>query len=195
MAESTELRANVPVTVSLDINDLVKAYVGEIPTYTGDPDDEMEPPPPLYGEIIGAAAHIVAQSVIRDTTRYGGLKSRVDAQIDAALNAGIVAELEKPFKPVDSYGQVDRHADPTTLREQIGKHAAEWIAKGMKGSRSGYSSDNGALYQYINKELEQLIKTDLKAVADSARAAVTQKVQKEAATVIADIITKTAGVK
>lgn len=191
---TTDLKANVPVTVSLDIEELVQAYVGTIPTYTGDPDDDVEAPPPLYGEIITAAAHVVARSVINDTTRYGGLKRYVEDAITRQLDTLVAAELEKPFKPVDTYGEVIRGAEPTSLREQIGQHATTWIAKAMK-SGSRYASDNGELYKYIDGELLKLLKTDLKAAADQARAAVTTKIQTEAAKVLGDIITQAGGVK
>jgi hypothetical protein len=190
---TTDLNATVPITVSLDLQELLNATVGPIPAYTGDPDDYQEPPPPLHSEIIGAAAHLVARKLMSDATGYQGLQSRIRDAIDAKLGEMVTAELDKPFKPVDSYGEVLRSAEPTSLRAQIGKQAAEALAKGMAPS-DRYSSDSirGALKKYIDTEIDRQIKGELAETVKQAKAAVVDKVKANVTQVITDTITRTA---
>lgn len=187
-----QIKAEAEVTVTLNLQQLLHATIGEIPPYTGDPDDDFEMPTPLYGAIVQAAATQLVHDIRRDAEGYRGLSGKVREVIEERISEAIVEQLDREFKPVDSYGEVQRNADPTTLREQIGKQARDALAQGMAPSdRSGYNSGTkGAVRKYIDAEIDRQIKTELQAEVASAKALVVAKVKDAAAQAITDQITK-----
>ncbi len=188
-ATPDEIQATVPITVTVDLEQLLTAQVGDIPAWTGDPDDEYEPPTPLIGAIITGVAHVMAGKLMADATGYQGMKGRIRDAIDERVGEIVAAQLDREFKPVDSYGEVIRHAEPTTLREQIKTQASDALAKGMQpGDR--YNSKLGGLKKYIDEEIDRQIKKELQQEVAAAKAAVVDKVKANAAAVIADTITR-----
>lgn len=187
-----EIKASVPLTLSVDLHELLEATVGHIPVYTGDPDDDYEPNP-VVGVLVQAAARILADKLMSDAKGYHGMQARIREAIDEKLAEMVTIELDKPFKPVDSYGEAVRGAEPTTLRALIGKQASEALAKGMAPS-DRYSNDatKGALKKYIEGEIDRQIKTELQAEVAKAKAAVVDKVKANVTAVITDAITRTA---
>lgn len=191
-----QIKAEAEVTVTLNLEQLLHATVGEIPEFTGDYDyeegREFEPPTPLYGAIVQAAASQLVAEVKRDAQGYRGLSAAIRTVIEERITEQVTAELDREFKPVDSYGEVLRNADPTTLREQIGKQAREALAQGMApGDRSGYNSGHkGAVRKYIDAEITKQIQTELQAEVAAAKALVVSKVKDAAAQAITDQIAK-----
>jgi hypothetical protein len=191
MSNAEQIDATVPVTITIDLQQLLTANVGEIPPYTGDPDDEWEPPTPMVGAIVGATANQLAVELKRDATGYHGMQSRIRDQIDEKIAEVVAGQLDREFKPVDSYGEVQRNAEPTTLREQIKKQAETVLAKGM-APRDQYSNNpvQGVLRKYIDDEIARLIKAELAKAVEQAKAEVLAKVKGSAAQVITDTITQ-----
>lgn len=192
MTDSTEINSTVPITLTIDLQQLLNATVGTIPEYTGDPDADEWQPDPVSGAIIDAAARQLAREVSRD--ERSSYRTYYRDAIDKALGELIAAELDKPFKPVDQYGEVKTSAEPTTLRDAIGKQAAEVIAKGMNpGSTwNGRRENVGSLTKYIDTEIDRQIKGELQAAVAEAKAAVVDKVKANAAQVITDTIARAA---
>ncbi len=188
MNDQTEIQATVPITVTVDLEQLLTAHVGDIPAWTGDPDDEYEPPTPLIGAIITGVAHVMAGKLMADATGYQGMKGRIRAAIDEKVADIVTGQLDREFLPVDSYGEVQRHAEPTTLREQIKTQASTALAKGMKPS-DRYNTDLGGLKKYIDTEIDRQIKTELAEAVKEAKATVVAKVKANAAQLITDTIT------
>lgn len=184
-----EIQATVPITVTVDLQELLAAQVGEIPQYTGDPDDEYEPPTPMVGAIVNGVAHIMASQLKNDATGYGGMKSLIRDRIEAKIDEIVAVQLDREFLPVDAYGEVLRSAEPTTLREQIKKQASDALAKGMKPS-DRYNSDLGGIKKYIDSEIDKLIKTELLKEVESAKQQVVAKVRANAAQVITDTVAR-----
>lgn len=184
-----EIQATVPITVTVDLQELLAAQVGEIPQYTGDPDDEYEPPTPMVGAIVNGVAHIMASQLKNDATGYSGMKSLIRERIEAKIDEIVAGQLDREFLPVDAYGETIRHAEPTTLREQIKKQASDALAKGMKPS-DRYNSDLGGIKKYIDTEIDKLIKTELLKEVESAKQQVVAKVRANAAQVITDTVAR-----
>ena len=189
MNDQTEIQATVPITVTVDLEQLLTAHVGDAPAWTGDPDDEYEPPTPLIGAIITGVAHVMAGKLMADATGYQGMKGRIRDAIDEKVGEIVAAQLDREFLPVDSYGEVQRHAEPTTLREQIKTQASTALAKGMKPS-DRYNTDLGGLKKYIDTEIDRQIKNELAEAVKEAKATVVAKVKANAAQVITDTITR-----
>ena len=183
-----EIQATVPITVTVDLEQLLAAHVGDIPAWTGDPDDEYEPPTPLIGAIITGVAHVMAGKLMADATGYQGMKGRIRDAIDEKVADIVTGQLDREFLPVDSYGEVQRHAEPTTLREQIKAQASTALAKGMKPS-DRYNTDLGGLKKYIDTEIDRQIKNELAEAVKEAKATVVAKVKANAAQLITDTIT------
>lgn len=190
MTEPTQLDTNVPITITLDLHQLLSSTVGPIPAYTGDPDDEWEPDP-VGGAIIQQAAAILARSLNHD--ERVAYRTRYREAIQDALGRLVEAELDKPFQPVDAYGEPRRSAEPTTLRAEIGRQAADLLAKGM-APNDRYSNDpvKGALKKYIDGEIDRQIKGELAEAVKQAKAAVVDKVKANVTQVITDTITRSA---
>jgi hypothetical protein len=186
-----EIQATVPITVTVDLEQLLTAQVGEVPAWTGDPDDEYEPPTPLIGAIITGVAHTMALKLMSDSTGYNGMKHAIKSRIDEQISEIVAGQLDREFLPVDSYGEVIRSAEPTTLREQIKKQASDALAKGMSPA-DRYGSSAGGLKKYIDTEIDRQIKSELAEAVKEAKAAVVAKVQANAAQVITDTITRSA---
>lgn len=184
-----EIRATVPVTITVDLEEMLTAYVGEVPAWTGDPDDEYEPPNKMIGAIIAGVSDTLARKLINDATGYAGMKHVIKTQIDEKVAEIVAGQLDREFLPVDSYGEVQRHAQPTNLREQIKSQTELALAKGMKpGDR--YGSDLGGIKKYIDTEIDRQIKTELAEALKEAKTQVVDKVKAAAAQVITDTITK-----
>ena len=189
---STEdIKATVPITVTVDLQELLIANVGEIPPYTGDPDDEWEPPTPMIGAIVNAVAAHMAWTLKNDATGYNGMKHAIRTAIDEKIAEIVTEQLEREFLPVDSYGEVIRHAEPITLREQIKKQASDALAKGLAPS-SQYSNNasQGAIKKYIDTEIDKLIKAELLKEVEAAKQQVVAKVRANAAQVITDTVAR-----
>lgn len=187
-----EIQATVPITVTVDLQELLIANVGEIPPYTGDPDDEWEPPTPMIGAIVTAVASQLAHTLKSDATGYNGMKHAIRTLIDEKIAEIVTEQLEREFLPVDSYGEVIRSAEPITLREQIKKQASDAFAKGLAPSdRYGNTAGKGALKKYIDTEIDRLIKTELAKEVEAAKQQVVAKVRANAAQVITDTIART----
>lgn len=184
-----EIRATVPVTLTVDLEQVLTAYVGDVPAYTGDPDDEYEAPSPMVGAIIAGVADTLARKLMQDATGYAGMKGAIRDAIDAKVAEIVTGQLDREFKPVDMYGEVDRYAEPTTLREQIKTQASAALAKGMKPS-DRYNSDLGGLKKYIDTEIDRQIKVELAEAMKEAKTAVVDKVKATAAQVVTDTITR-----
>lgn len=189
MAGLEKIDATVPVTITVDLQELLIANVGEIPTYTGDPDDDWEPPTPMIGAIVGATASQLAAELKRDATGYQGMKGMIRDQIDNQIAQIVAGQLDREFKPVDQYGEVQRNAEPTTLREQIKTQATAAIANGMKPSDRNYGRSAGDLKKYIDTEVDRAIKQELAEALKEAKAEVLAKVKANAAQVITQTIT------
>lgn len=187
-----EVRAQVPMTVTVNLGELLDAYIGEIPAYTGDPDDEYEPPSPVAGALINAAAHLMVRQVKEDADGYTAMVNRIREKISQAIEGVVADELVKPYLPVDSYGEPRRGAEPTTLREQIGKQASEMMAKGMVGSNRYDNTPAGVVKEFIDKEIRQLVQGELKQALDQAKAQVLDQVKDQAAQVITDLVARNA---
>lgn len=186
-----EIQATVPITVTVDLEQLLTAQVGDVPAYTGDPDDEYEPPTPLIGAIITGVAHTLAGKLMADAVGYHGMRDRIRTRIDEQIELIVTAQLDREFLPVDSYGEVQRGAKPTTLREQIKTQTSDALAKGMQpGDR--YNSKLGGLKKYIDGEIDRQIKGELQSAVAEAKAAVVDKVKANAAQVITETITRSA---
>lgn len=188
---SEEISTTVPITITVDLQELLVANVGEIPQYTGDPDDEWEPPTPMIGAIVSSVSAYMAAELKRDAVGYRGMQSMIRDQIEGKIAEIVEAQLEREFKPVDSYGEVKRNAEPTTLREQIKTQANAVLAKGL-APRDQYSNDKvqGVLRKYIDDEIARLIKAELAKAVEQAKAEVLAKVKSSAAQVITDTITQ-----
>lgn len=186
-----DIKASVPLTLSVDLNELLEATVGHVPVYTGNPDDEYEPNP-VVGVLVDAAARVLANKLMSDAKGYHGMQAHIRDAIDTKLAEMVTDELDKPFKPVDSYGDFIRSAELTTLREQIGKQASNAIAKGMAPVDRYGNSANGALKKYIDTEIDRQIKGELAEAVKEAKAAVVDKVKANVTQVITDTITRTA---
>jgi hypothetical protein len=190
MTDPTQIGTNVPITITLDLDQLLASTVGPIPAYTGDPDGDWEPDP-VGGAIIHQAATILARSVNHD--ERVGYRTRYREAIQEALGRLVEAELDKPFLPVDAYGEPRRGAEPTTLRAEIGRQAADLLAMGM-APNDRYSNDpvRGALKKYIDGEIDRQIKGELQEAVKQAKLQVIDKVKANVAAVITDTITRTA---
>lgn len=187
-----DIKATVPITVTVDLQELLAAQVGEIPQYTGDPDDEYEPPTPMVGAIVNGVAHIMASQLKHDATGYSGMTALIRTRIEAKIDEIVTGQLDREFKPVDSYGETIRSADPTTLREQIKKQASDTFANGFAPS-DRYGSDKagrGSLKKYIDTEIDRLIKTELAKEVEAAKQQVVAKVRANAAQVITDTVAR-----
>lgn len=191
MSTAEQIDATVPVTITIDLQQLLTANVGEIPPYAGDPDDEWEPPTPVVGAIVNAVAAHMAAQLKHDATGYQGMKGMIRDQIEEKIGEIVAGQLDREFKPVDQYGEVQRNAEPTTLREQIKKQAETVLAKGMAPS-DRYSNDKvqGVLRKYIDDEIARLIKAELAKEVEKAKAEVLAKVKGSAAQVITETITR-----
>lgn len=186
-----DIKATVPITVTIDLQELLVANVGEIPPYSGDPDEEWEPPTPMVGAIVSAVATQMAWQLKNDATGYHGMQARIRDQIDEKIAEIVNTQLEREFKPVDQYGEVKRSAEPTTLREQIKTQASDVLAKGMAPSdRYSNSKVQGVLREYINGEIVRLIKTELDQAVKDAKTEVVAKVKANAAQVITDTLAR-----
>lgn len=182
------IEATVPVTVTLDLHELLQATVGDIPPYSGDPDDEWIHEP-LVGEIVGQAASIIAKKLMSDAKGYRTMSKFIRDMIDTKLAEMVDAELNKPYVPVDSYGEKVRGVDPTTLRAQIGTQINEALAKGMSpSSRYGSDPTAGVLKKYIDTEIGNKLQNEFKAAIEKGKKEVLDKIQEKAAAVIAQTI-------
>lgn len=198
MAEPTvqKFEAKVPLTVEIDLNQLLVSVVGEIPTFTGDPGEPGWEPAFMFNEIIQAAATIVAGKLMSNATEYQGLAKKLKEAIDLKLSDMVSAALDKPYVKLDTYGEPLRGAESTTLRETIKEQVAITLSKGMQpGDR--YSSNstnvNGAVKKYVDAQVLEVINKDFKEAIDKAKAEVVGKIKDKAAQVIAETIEK--GVK
>lgn len=191
MNEAEEIKASVPLTLSISMQDLLDATVGTIPPYSGNPDDEWEPHP-VAGLIIDRAARLLSLELSRD--ERSGYRTRYRDAIQERLGVLVEEELQKPFLPVDTYGEPKRGAEPTTLRAEIGRQAADALAKGMSTGEtySGTRRGVGSLRKYIETEIDRQIKGELQAAVTAAKAAVVDKVKANVSQVITDTITRTA---
>jgi len=198
MAEMPEkITASTEVTLTMDMTAFLQATIGEVPSYgtSFDPEDDWQPDP-VVGAIIDTAGRIVAEKLMSNETYYQGMTKRLKETIDQALADMVIAELDKPFKLVDTYGEVVRGVDPVTLRERIKEQIETTLAKGMRpgdryaGSNAGV---DGKVKEYVDKAILEVINKDFKTAIDQAKATVVKRIRDNAEQVIADTIAK--GVK
>lgn len=178
------------MTVTIDMQELLGSVVGEIPPYSGDPEDEWQPTY-LHNEIIGAAAQIVAEKLMKDAKSYQGLSKALKQAIEEKLAEMIEEELVKPYAQLDTYGEVKRGAEPITLRDQIKTQVDEALKKSMAPS-DRYNNDPawGALRKFIDNQIAAVLQKDFADAIAKGKKEVLDKIEKNAAEVIAKTIAK-----
>lgn len=161
-------------------------------------DEEGEPieePMTMEDAVVDAAARQVlasAKSDVRELVREAARK-QIGESIRAIIEPLIVEALTSSIQPMNSYGEAK--GEPVTLREVIVKKATEEFR--VPSSRNGsYHPDKATLIEaVIREEVSKALKRDLVDAIAEARKQVLAAVQEKGAEVIAETITKMAGVR
>lgn len=159
-------------------------------------DEEGEPveePMTMEDAVVEAAARQVlasAKSDVRELVREAARK-QIGESIRAIIEPLIVEALTASIQPYNSYGEPK--GEPVTLREVIVKKATEEFR--LPSSRN-YHPDKATLIEaVIREEVHKALKKDLVDAISEARKQVLAAVQEKGAEVIAETITKMAGVR
>ena len=177
----TTIKTEAPITISLDVAELVRHLRGTYGGYRGG-DDEQEPEQALDPIVSVAVDRLIAElrKEIKDT-----VVKAASEQINTQVRDIVAATLAEPYQPVNEYGRsVGRR---TSLSEQIEAKVSDWIS----GTPViGYQQGASPMQKLVAAEVDAALKKDLAAVAAEARAAVIARTREVAAGLLADEVTK-----
>jgi hypothetical protein len=180
MSESTEpateqVEATIPVTVHIDPDTFLRQLQGRY--YDEGPPTLAEA---LTERIVDAAVDRIVGQVL-DKALGKTILDQVSARVDEVISA----RLEEPIQAVTEWGT--RIGEPVTLREQIGKAVEAW----PKQSSSHRSEPN--LQKWIKEAVDRAVREDLSGALKEARNRVAERLQAEAARLLAEQATPGGG--
>jgi hypothetical protein len=135
-----------------------------------------------------AARRVLGQRDLTEEVRRR-VRQITDDQISAAVKPLIDAALSEGFQPTDSFGSP--RGEPTTLRDMVVKE----VRYGLEASKQvGYSGRNQQtlLQEIIGREVERVVREDLKQAMDEARKQVRAAVEQKGAEMLAQTIERMA---
>jgi len=159
------------VTIELDLT----AFVGNV--FQDESGEYHDGTSAVREQLIERAAWMIREDVIEDVRKEA---RKASAPVIEAYVAEIVsATLEGEFRPVNGYGEPSRKA--TTLREQIGKEASEWLTK--KADRYGSGPNN--LEAVVKKVVDQQLARDFTKIIADEKAKIVVQLRNAAAEMLA----------
>lgn len=183
MNESTEVTVEAPVTVTVDLDALVKASGYVAGGYNHDA-EEYEP----GGGLIEMVANLLATKLKADVRKE--VVAAVEAEVRSQVRDIVAEVIDGTVKVTNAFGEAT--GGTMTLRERIVKEAKD--ALNVRVDRNGgfdrYAGrDSMTLVHYIAKQTaNEAIKGELKAAADEAVAEVKQGVRDIVSAQISDRI-------
>lgn len=178
-----------PITVTMNID--LTTEVGTHYTQVGEDDYRNEP------ETLGdRVAHLLAEKVYQQAKSsladtWPATNHRYGDAIDKAIEERVAAELARPVTPTDGYGHPK--GEPTTLGEVIDQRIAQWLSQRTGDSFSNNRTTN--LQKLINDAVGAALTRDINGAIDAAKLEVTAAVKAQAAQVLAETLTRAAGIR
>lgn len=129
----------------------------------------------LFEAIVRQASDALTESTRRELQNE--VRSRVTKAIDDQINSIVAGVLEKAFTPVDCFGEPS--GAQTTVKALLTKKAETFLAEkvdksGRAADRNSYGANATRAEWIVGKLFEEAIdskaKTEIKAVADQAKA-------------------------
>ena len=163
---------------NVDLN----AQIGDRYTY----DEDEQRVPLTIGEAI---AERVAQMLTKDDS-YKDLRQQIRDMRVEEMRARVVAELEAAFlQPVQKTSQWgEPTGNPTTLRLEIMKLAEKALEIPRPGYSSSYPRETNAVQQFLQREIEGVVKKELAEAMADEKAKVVAAVRAKAAELIAQAV-------
>jgi hypothetical protein len=180
--QASQFEATIPVTVNINVRDLLNAGTGR--GYDYDSGQEYS-----TGNLSRDVTKMVAGIIARELSPQ--IRDSIRAEIDTQVGTAITAALDGEFQPTDTYGSP--RGEKTTLRAEVVKTAQEWLAKPVKNG--SYNSSKTNLDQYLTETVDRAIRKELDAAVKDAKEQVLGRVKDQAAEVIAKTVTGLAGVR
>lgn len=162
------------VTIELDL----AAFAAQV--WSGDDGEYQGDNESLKVAVVERLALLIHKDIHKDVREAVSLQVR--DQVEARVGQIITDTLTSEFAMINEYGEVTRHK--TTLREQIGKQATEWLSK--KADRYSGPSNLEAIVkkvvdQQLAKEFLTIIADEKAKIVEQLRAAAAVLLAKEAA--------------
>lgn len=173
MTAEDEFKASTTVTVSLSVEDMLRA--GGLVDY-----DDYDRPvyaPSLYSDIVTATAKRIAEGILGDE-----LRKAIGEQIREQVAAGIASALDAEVRQTDRWGNPTGEAK--SLRDALADQAADQVRQWMKGSDRYGDSPFG---KFLAAEVDRAVRADLAGFVKEARAALKKRMEARAAEAIAEV--------
>jgi hypothetical protein len=192
MSESEQVEAHVPITISIDVEQLLKSELGWT-TYNADDYDDPEPgyAPGGDGRIIDVVAMKLAKAIedevrtaVSEAVKIKALE-KVDALIDDVMSGTIrlTSEYGEPKSP------------ETTVREAMIKAMTDRLEAPV--DRDGKTFDGrksyGTKYTYLQYRAEQTAKVVLDKELSTQLAAATKQIKDKATDLVSKKISEALG--
>ena len=172
VSDTHDVTVEAPVTVSVDLDALVKASGYVAGGYNHDT-EEYEP----GGGLVEMVANLIATKLKADIRKE--VVAAVNDQVQAQVGAIVTEVIEGTIKVTNAFGEPT--GGPMTLRERIIKEARDVLDRRVNenGSYDRYSGrDSMTLVNYIAKKAaKEAITGELKTAADQAVAEVKQGIR------------------
>jgi hypothetical protein len=174
---TADITTDTTVTLTLDIDALLQR--AQLLGYGYD--DEPNYGAPLVERIAQLAAEKIAKDILDDT-----LKEAIGDAVCTRVNAAVEAAMAEPVQRTTPYGSAVGEAKP--LRDVIAAEAQETVKQWMHGGdRYGTKP---TMKGFLEKVVDRAVAEDLNGELAKARAAVTARVQAEAARLVAETAMK-----
>lgn len=188
MTEQESVEAHVPITISIDVQQLLRSELGWTPQYSGHgPDDyeEEEPLPGGNGKIVDVVAAKLADAIKKDvlTDVKAAVKETALAKVDALIDEIMI----QPLTLTSSYGEPK--SGEMTLREAMIKAMNDRLtstvdSNGKPLDRNGYGRGMSFIQWHaeqaaravLDKELTGQISAAVKQIKTAATNLVTTKI-------------------
>lgn len=185
MPDNSVTEGPITVTMAIDLSTVVGQH------YVQRGEDDYGTEPETLGDRVAA---VVAEKVYQAGKREDAWPSTSQLYAEAinrAVEERVAAEMNRSVTPTDSYGSPK--GAPTTLGEIIDQRIATWLKQPAGDSWNGRGSESN-LQKLINAAVGSALTRDVNGAIESAKVQVTAAVKAQAAQVLAETLTRAAGI-
>ena len=171
----TNIQTEAPITISLDVAELVRHLRGTYGAYRGG--DDMEEPESAIDPLVSVAVDRLVTDLRKEIASE--VAAAAKAEIAGQVRQIVADTLAAEYEASDEFG---RSRGRTSLREQIAKEISAWADK---RTSTDYNRSETQMTKFIRENVAREMAADLKAVVEENREVLKSHMRNVAAALLA----------